>query len=109
MTANSKRVTKGLLDRLLKAQTRRSEREKRMPFGEKLKIVDQLVAEHESPQRKVSCLMNESTSLKVPWQPNESRKLIVPQTRNESLSSIVPSSMNESEISKVPKQTNESH
>jgi hypothetical protein len=46
MTANSKRVTKGLLDRLLKAQTRRSEREKRMPFGEKLKIVDQLMAEH---------------------------------------------------------------
>jgi len=48
MTANSKRVTKGLLDRLLKAQTRRSEREKRMPFGEKLKIVDQLMAEHEA-------------------------------------------------------------
>jgi hypothetical protein len=48
MTANSKRVTKGLLDRLLKAQTRRSEREKRMPFGEKLKIVDQLVAEHDA-------------------------------------------------------------
>ena len=47
MTANSKRVTKGLLDRLLKAQSRRSEREKRMPFGEKLKIVDQLMADHE--------------------------------------------------------------
>ena len=47
MTANSKRVTKGLLDRLLKAQSRRSEREKRMPFCEKLKIVDQLMADHE--------------------------------------------------------------
>ncbi len=48
MTANSKRVTKGLLDRLLKAQTRRSEREKRLSFGEKLKIVDQLMADHDA-------------------------------------------------------------
>ena len=48
MTGNSKRVTKGLLDRLLKAQTRRSEREKRLSFSDKLKIVDQLMADHEA-------------------------------------------------------------
>ena len=48
MTVNSKRVTKGLLDRLLKAQNRRSEREKRLSFGEKLKIVDQLMADHDA-------------------------------------------------------------
>ena len=52
MTENSKRVTKGLLDKLLKAQTRRAEREKRLSFGDKLKIVDKLVADHREAMDK---------------------------------------------------------
>ena len=43
--ANSSGVTKHLLDRLLKAQDRRAKRESRLPFAEKLRILDGLMAE----------------------------------------------------------------
>ena len=41
--ARSKGVTKRLLEKLLKEQERRAEREKRMPFAEKLRVLDRLM------------------------------------------------------------------
>jgi hypothetical protein len=47
MTTNSRGVSKRLLDRLLRDQRRRAEKERRMSFAEKLRVVDQLMAEGE--------------------------------------------------------------
>ena len=47
MEASSHSVTKLLLDRLLRDQKRRAEKERRMPFAEKLRVVDRLMAEGE--------------------------------------------------------------
>jgi hypothetical protein len=44
--ASSSSVTGGLLERLLRDQARRAERERRMPFARKLAIVDQLMLEY---------------------------------------------------------------
>jgi hypothetical protein len=44
MKARSRNVTRRLLEKLLKDQNRRAERERKMPFAEKLKVVDQLMA-----------------------------------------------------------------
>ena len=47
MEASSRIVTKRLLERLLRDQSRRAEKERRMPFAEKLRVVDRLMAEGE--------------------------------------------------------------
>ena len=47
MAAHSKGVTGKLLTRLLKAQSKRAELEKRLPFAEKLKILDQLISDRQ--------------------------------------------------------------
>ena len=47
MGARSKGVTKSLLERLLRDQERRAQREKRLPFAEKLRIVDMLMMQGE--------------------------------------------------------------
>ena len=47
MKASSHSVTKRLLERLLRDQKRRAEKERRMPFAEKLRVVDRLMAEGE--------------------------------------------------------------
>src|SRR5207302_6442566 len=52
MTAHSSGVTKGLQDRLLKDQERRAERERRLPFAEKLRILDQLMAERAAAEER---------------------------------------------------------
>ena len=44
---SSRGVTKSLLERLLRDQQRRAEREKKMPFAKKLKVLDQLMADGE--------------------------------------------------------------
>ena len=41
----SRNVTKGLLEKLLRDQARRAKRERKMPFAQKLKMVDKLMAE----------------------------------------------------------------
>lgn len=43
--ARSKGVTKGLLDKLLRAQHRRSERQRKLSFSEKLRILDRMQTE----------------------------------------------------------------
>lgn len=45
MTERSEGVTKRLLERLLDEQRRRAARERKMPYAEKLKVVDRLMAE----------------------------------------------------------------
>ena len=45
MTARSGNVTKRLLESLLKDQKRRAERERTMSYAEKLRVVDQLIAD----------------------------------------------------------------
>lgn len=45
MTIRSGGVTNRLLESLLKDQRRRAERERRMPYTEKLKVLDRLIAE----------------------------------------------------------------
>lgn len=45
MTARAKGVTKGLLAKLLEDQERRANREKKLSFEKKLKILDQLMKE----------------------------------------------------------------
>ena len=47
MEASSHSVTKRLLARLLRDQKRRAEKERRMPFAKKLRVVDRLMAEGE--------------------------------------------------------------
>ena len=47
MTTRSGNVTKVLLESLLRDQRRRAEREKKMPYAEKLRVVDRLMAEGE--------------------------------------------------------------
>ena len=47
MTAHSSNVTRLLLGKLLEDQARRAERERRMPFAEKLRVLDQLMADGE--------------------------------------------------------------
>ena len=44
MTARSSNVTKHLLEKLLRDQERRAERERKMSFARKLRVVDQLMA-----------------------------------------------------------------
>lgn len=44
MGARSGSVTRHLLEKLLRDQKRRAERERRMPFAEKLKVLDRLIA-----------------------------------------------------------------
>jgi hypothetical protein len=41
--ASSNGVTRGLLERLLRDQARRAERERKLPFAKKLLIADQLM------------------------------------------------------------------
>ena len=45
MGARSSGVTKRLLEKLLRDQERRAKRERKMPFAEKLRVVDRLMAE----------------------------------------------------------------
>lgn len=45
MTERSGHVTKRLLERLLKDQQRRAERERKLPYAEKLRILDRLQEE----------------------------------------------------------------
>ena len=45
MTVRSSGVTKHLLERVLNDQKRRTQREQRMPFSQKLKVLDRLMAE----------------------------------------------------------------
>ncbi len=47
MTANSSGVTKRLLGNLLKDQQRRADRERNMPYAQKLRIVDKLMTDGE--------------------------------------------------------------
>lgn len=49
---SSRRVTKRLLDRLLKAQTRRAEREKKLSYTKKLRIVDRLMADRKAALKR---------------------------------------------------------
>ena len=44
MAERSGGVTRRLLEKLLKDQERRAKRERKMPFAEKLRVVDQLMA-----------------------------------------------------------------
>ena len=48
MKARSSGVTKRLLERLLRDQERRANRERKMPFAEKLRVLDQLMARGEA-------------------------------------------------------------
>ncbi len=43
--ARSPGVTKNLLEKLLKDQARRAERERKLPYAQKLRILDQMIAE----------------------------------------------------------------
>ena len=43
--ARSPGVTKKLLEKLLRDQARRAERERKMPYARKLRILDQMIAE----------------------------------------------------------------
>lgn len=43
MTARSGNATKRLLESLLRDQKRRAERERKMPFARKLRVVDELM------------------------------------------------------------------
>ena len=45
MKARSGNVTKRLLEKLLRDQERRAKRERAMPFPEKLRVVDRLLAD----------------------------------------------------------------
>ena len=45
--ASSERVTKNLLEKLLRSQERRAERERKMSFAKKLRVVDRLMADGE--------------------------------------------------------------
>ena len=45
MMERSGGVTKRLVDRLFKAQKRRAERQRKLPFAEKLRILDRLQAD----------------------------------------------------------------
>jgi hypothetical protein len=45
MKARSGGVTKNLLAKLLKDQKRRADRERRLPYAQKLRILDQLMAD----------------------------------------------------------------
>ena len=45
MTAHSGNATKRLLESLLRDQRRRADRERKMPFARKLRVVDQLMAD----------------------------------------------------------------
>jgi hypothetical protein len=47
MMVYSGNVTKRLLEKLLREQKRKAERERKMSFAEKLKVVDQLMVEGE--------------------------------------------------------------
>ncbi len=58
MTAHSGNVTRLLLGKLLEDQARRAERERRMPFAEKLMVLDRLMADGEP---RVEDLAQEST------------------------------------------------
>lgn len=43
--ARSPGVTKNLLEKLLKDQARRAERERKLPYAQKLRILDEMIAE----------------------------------------------------------------
>ena len=43
--ARSQGVTKNLLETLLKDQARRAERERKLPYAQKLRILDEMIAE----------------------------------------------------------------
>lgn len=45
MTARSGGVTRQLVERLLRDQQKRAERERKLPYAKKLRILDQLQAE----------------------------------------------------------------
>ena len=45
MTVRSGNVTKRLLESLLRDQKRRAERERKMPFARKLRVVDELMTD----------------------------------------------------------------
>lgn len=45
MAAHSGNATKRLLESLLRDQRRRAERERKMPFAKKLRVVDELMME----------------------------------------------------------------
>lgn len=48
MTAPSGGVTRGLLERLLEDQRRRAKREQKLPYAEKLRVLDRLMANREA-------------------------------------------------------------
>lgn len=52
MTDPSGGVTKGLLDKLLKAQERRAERERKLSFAAKLRILDKLQQERRQQEEQ---------------------------------------------------------
>jgi hypothetical protein len=52
MPARSQGVSSRLLEKLLRDQERRAERERKMPFAEKLKVLDQLMAERFAAEEK---------------------------------------------------------
>ena len=54
MTESSKGVTKSLLARLLRDQRRRATRERKMPFAEKLTVLDRLMREHGGQAQRAS-------------------------------------------------------
>ena len=54
MTESSKGVTKRLLARLLRDQRRRAARERKMPFAEKLAVLDRLMQEHGGQTQRAS-------------------------------------------------------
>ena len=54
MKARSGGVTKRLLEKLLRDQKRRADRERKMPYAQKLRILDQLMADAEHRGERVA-------------------------------------------------------